>query len=503
MKRLTLIIMASLLMLGLTQCKKEQTNTNANAEGEWVNITVKVDGGDRHIVYPGTGAVQYTDGDKIYVGNGGHYVGTLTYRSGAFSGEIQSPSTSDYLHFYFLGGKTPADKPTAGSTSSFEVNISDQSSKLPVLSYGHSTQKYTDGNATYGCTLENQCALVKFPLNCTGTGAGGTDLVVRVDGMHNTAKVDFATATAGITATDATGTLKLYSESNTVKWAILLPQAAVDHTNVHIGASSYLATNIPETDVNDYVTSDVAIQYNAAAVDPVFSVAANKTVHFAPGNLQYDLSTTEWSFMDPEWTIIEQANQNVGDSYADQDVVSLFTWGANGLSGVAPYSTDGSFWTGSTNLTLTGDKPSDWGAAANAANLGGHNDWRTLTYEEWVWLLGPSTNPNPGTNCRPNATDLRKVRQVEGTNGLVILPDGCTINIDSEWSVLASAGAVFLPAASFRNGTVVSYSVGDRGRYWSATPYNGSNAYRLEIYNNAVSYYHENRYFGYSVRLVR
>ena len=29
---------------------------------------------------------------------------------------------------------------------------------VPILSYGQSTQKYTDANATYSTTLRNKCA---------------------------------------------------------------------------------------------------------------------------------------------------------------------------------------------------------------------------------------------------------------------------------------------------------------------------------------------------------
>ena len=128
MKKITLALMAVMLVLGMTQCKKEQPTPTPDPtpDGETVYISMKVDDGGKHIVYPGTGAYVFEDGDKIYVGNNGHYVGTLTYGNGTFSGSITSPSTSDYLHFYFTGNNAP-NSLTVGTTD-FTVDISDQRS---------------------------------------------------------------------------------------------------------------------------------------------------------------------------------------------------------------------------------------------------------------------------------------------------------------------------------------------------------------------------------------
>lgn len=147
MKKLsTLLIIAFALVLGLTQCKKKvDTIATPSDLGKTVYITVNVGDGDRHIVYPGTGAVVYTDGDKIYVGDGKKYLGTLTYGSGAFSGNITEPAVGDYLYFYFLGG---IEISSVAATTSYEISIANQSSKLPVLSFGRSTSTYTTSTAT-------------------------------------------------------------------------------------------------------------------------------------------------------------------------------------------------------------------------------------------------------------------------------------------------------------------------------------------------------------------
>ena len=140
MKKLSTIIMALALVLGMSQCKKQETPTNGNG-GEKVHITLNVsngesldvnvnDNGGRHAVAPNLGVIQFRNGDSLYVGNNGKYIGKLGYTNGAFSGELAAPTGDDYLHFYFLGGMDPATAPTAGTTTDFTINIADQSQKI-------------------------------------------------------------------------------------------------------------------------------------------------------------------------------------------------------------------------------------------------------------------------------------------------------------------------------------------------------------------------------------
>ena len=71
------------------------------------------------------------------------------------------------------------------------------------------------------------------------------------------------------------------------------------------------------------------------------------------------------------------------------------------------------------------------------------------------------------------------------------------------WTKMEEAGAFFLPAAGYRNGTTVD-SVGSLGRYWSSTPYGINYAYRLYFYSsNVYPAGDDYRYRGYSVRLVQ
>jgi hypothetical protein len=67
---------------------------------------------------------------------------------------------------------------------------------------------------------------------------------------------------------------------------------------------------------------------------------------------------------------------------------------------------------------------------------------------------------------------------------------------------MEAAGAVFLPAAGYREGTTVA-NVGSEGNYWSLTPYQ-TGAHRLLFSGNDFSAVNATaRTLGYSVRLVK
>lgn len=251
MKRMSYFVMALALMLGLAQCKKESIEPQ-NEGG--VRITLNVENsGNRHAVDTELGTVTYQDGDVIYVGDGSHFIGTLTRENGTFSGTINpTPADEAQIHFYFLGGLTPSVTLEAGSTSDFTVNISDQTSKLPVLSYEHTT--YYEGTTEYSCELKNKCGLVRFPL---ANDAGA----VKVSGMHTEATISF-NGTPGITPTDATGQVSLYSVSEKEKWAILLPQDPV-----HDARLQGVIVDVPQVTDNIRIVSIPEIGNPATIID--------------------------------------------------------------------------------------------------------------------------------------------------------------------------------------------------------------------------------------------
>jgi len=461
-KRTLVFMMALLSLLGLNQCKKNVDTINPGNLGETVHIRVNVNGA-KHDVNPNTGVVVYTEGDKIYVGNGNQYLGELTYESGAFSGEITKPEAGEYLHFYFVGGLTLQNH----SSTSKKVEISDQSSSLPVLSYGRSTRAYTDESAVYSCTLLNKCALVKFVLD------KGTNGSVKVNDMATTAFINFHVTDPdhAITFDDNYDEIALNSESETVKWGILLTQEAVNGANVHIGDDFY-KINVPKIEANDYVSSGIRIDNRGVAL----SVSDSKKVYFSPGNLQYNPGTKSWKFADNQYEYIGGANSNISPTY--NGWLDLFGWG----TGANP-----------TNSSVENNDYADftdWGDKCGDPTGHGY-EWETLTWLEWQYLF------EHYKNGRSTVNDVF---------GYVVLPDDVTTDVassytDAEWEVLEAQGALFFPAAGMREGTEVGDK--DGGNYWSKLPYSDSKAYKFGFYWNEYYVIGTDKYFGLSVRLVR
>ena len=241
MKKYFTLIIAAALVLGLAQCKKQETPDTPVAVNNWVRITMRVGEGGRNMdtVYPGTGAVVYQNGDIIYVGNNGLYRGKLEYQNGTFSGLVADPETDDYLHFYYLGNLTPNPAPRINETTDFTVSIADQTSELNILSYGHSTTKYINDKTAYTCMLMNKCGLAKFMAWPTPST---TNSAVTISGMKTTATISFDAVNPGITPNDATGEVitlhKLSGSDPAERWAILLPQDETDATVSYINGTT-------------------------------------------------------------------------------------------------------------------------------------------------------------------------------------------------------------------------------------------------------------------------
>ncbi|MBQ7551819.1 MAG: hypothetical protein IJT04_09870 [Bacteroidales bacterium] len=75
---------------------------------------------------------------------------------------------------------------TAGTSTSCSVNIGDQTSKLPVISFATSNEDFT-GEGVYTAFFLNKAALVKFDVNMIPIGSAC------LMGMNNKVTVDFST----------------------------------------------------------------------------------------------------------------------------------------------------------------------------------------------------------------------------------------------------------------------------------------------------------------------
>ena len=296
MRRMIYFVMALTLVLGLAQCKKEQTIEPEN-EVKTVDITLKVgrNSGSKHDINTTTGAVDFKNGDVIYVGNGSTYIGTLTYSGTIFSGSINQPADGTEIYFFFVGGLTTTPADLSGQ-SSFTVDISNQSTKMPVLSCNHVT--YSSSTTSYSCVLQNQCALVKF------TTASGTDDPVHVGGLYTEAQIDFASKT--ITHTDTKGFVNLYpdADDNKAKWAVLLPQTGFEDAEAAIAHVGY-TTTIPTIAADGFITGNAAVSISTLS-----------------NNVYLDWLTSDYTATDGQ-TLNGTLNGNYKVSIADGATVTL------------------------------------------------------------------------------------------------------------------------------------------------------------------------------------
>ena len=286
------------------------------------------------------------------------------------------------------------------------------------------------------------------------------------------------------------------------------------------------------------------------AINGQFTINANgDKVYFSKGNLQYQPSTSTWQFAENQWDLLiipEDMTyffESGGNYYYYADVssqytssysgwIDLFGWGTSGWdSGNIYYHP----WDSNNNINsgnlygppgqydLTGSySDADWGVH-NAINNGGDqaSQWRTLTggnNGEWEYIF--NTRNASTINGTPNARYAKA--KVANVHGVILFPDSYThpsgvvqpvgINGNTGWNgnsydvsdfmAMQAAGAVFLPAAGTRNGSMV-LDVGSHGGYWSASCSGNSNAYYKHFNSSGLHMYGEGRSYGRSVRLVR
>ena len=246
----------------------------------------------------------------------------------------------------------------------------------------------------------------------------------------------------------------------------------------------------------EYSSQQGTVNFENGVIKAGFSVSAEDQVYFSQGNLQYQASTGIWRFAENQWDFVGDSangtvyennvkcnNSNISESYSGW--IDMFGWGTSGWNSGAnayqPYSVSEELGDyipgGDESISLTGlYANADWGVynrIANGGNVAGK--WRTLTADEWEYLL----------STRDNALSKRGIATVNGVKGLILLPDTWTqpegISFESgaygdfaqntylvnDWRKMESNGAVFFPVTGNRCGRENIFYNG--GHYWSSS----------------------------------
>ena len=293
-------------------------------------------------------------------------------------------------------------------------------------------------------------------------------------------------------------------------------------TGLNAGTYYYVrayATNSQGTSYGSQTTF-TTVAPPTGTINGLFSVSATQQVFFSRGNLQYQASTYTWRFAGNQYDYRGSYNSNISSTYSGW--IDLFGWGTSGYNHGAvcyqPWSTsqtDSDYYAyGISACDLheyTGK--ADWGYSPISNGGNQTNQWRTLTKNEWMYVL----------STRSTASGIRFAKaQVAGVNGVILLPDNWSSSTyglsntnqgtdsyasntisASQWVTLENAGAVFLPAAGVRFLTSVE-SVGSYGYYWTESQSSDNGAYIMYFNNGSIhSWGYGSRHIGYSVRLVR
>ena len=381
----------------------------------------------------------------------------------------------------------------AGTTTTCSVVIRDQTGHLPVIEYAPSNETYAAGATTFTAHLLNKCALVKFKVTTSSEAA------TCITGMKNKVTVNFAENTM-THSQEGNGVITLPA-GNGEKWAILLPQEAVgtgEEGSAYSEDGDYTGScgAVPAIYENGYLTNGILVTVSnsgisevpTGAINGLFTINSNgDKVYFSQGNLQYQASTNTWRFATSQYERIGGNNSNISPTYSGW--IDLFGWGTSGYNHGAncyqPWSTSTEYsdyyaYGSNTNNLYDQNRKADW--SYNSILNGGNQEnlWRTLTYQEWWYLLMERTTPS----------GYRFVKAiVDEISGIIILPDNWVSSIYSlnypnvelntgfgintisaiDWnSVLEPHGAVFLPVTGKRtNGTYVGNL--NWGGYWSAS----------------------------------
>lgn len=534
------LLMAGVLMLGFTQCRKKDVATVVDNTANLVPMTLTTDGAKTSF---DDGVISWVSGDKLNVVAGGKCIGTLTYDGSEFTGYVNlddfSESDETTFYFYYVGNQTIA----SGETS-FTMSMSGQTGAQADLGNFHVSKGLQSviikkSGMNVSATMRSYTSVAYF--NVSGFNRyseTGENLYMYGDNIYEQLTISFSTNEitaehAGYYISAGTSADKAYA------YYMFIPtstdgQIEVNHVVNFVNKRTSATTTFKYGIVSngwycnggfDEPIAVTGASYDAGTLRGEFTInGSGKKVRFSQGNLQAikdgSWPNCIWSFKDNQYDM--DADGSVGTDYANRNVVSHFGYGTSGYNnGQTLYNPNTTNSTGTNYLStdLSGNK--DWGY--NKITNGGNsenNGWYTLsgnTGSEWVYLLSSRTVYNDLSDGA-----IYTLAKIASTyKGMIVFPDtyvhprnvtitGAKYNTRSDytaiisslddWYKMEAAGAVFLPSAGYRGYTTTSITLkGSNGYYWSRTQ-------RMMAFSNASvepSGIYTAKYYGMAVRLVK
>ena len=532
MKKVTLaIILAAIIVFA--GCKKNQETAGTTLKA---SIEQQKSDDSKTSLNPTNGAIYWSDGDKVLV-----YNGTSSATFSLTNGAGFTNGTFTYNGEFEITGSTMALYPETGviTDNSVSFTLPEEQNLDQPGTFANGVNPMLGINTSDGFTFVSICGGLGLSLKGDDIEITAIEIVSEgemlngtITGYFNSPDVDIVGGTNSVRLNCAT---TLTSEAK--EFFIVLPVGVLSSgftLNVYDGASYPFFTKTTPTDLtvelnkvkkmNELVVTKTTPP--VGAIDGMFTVNANGgKVYISQGNLQYRATTNTWQFAEHQYDFIGANNANISQTY--DGWIDLFAWGTSGYNhGALAYkpwntiqNTNRYYAYGNQSSNLyDSNGQADWGY--NAISNGGNteNQWRTMTQPEWNYVIKERNTPS----------GIRYAKaKVNNVNGVILLPDNWRASIyalnktnsgneghyddniisSDDWAnTLEAHGAVFFPAAGFRNGTTVSYA-GAWGDYWTASVYNWDLMYSAATYfTDPYLVTHTNgsvRWRGQSVRLVR
>ena len=258
-----------------------------------------------------------------------------------------------------------------------------------------------------------------------------------------------------------------------------------DCGTVTIGGTEYYNGSSYQNDGDTYLSTSPLVYATVptGAINGLFTINdSDDKVYFSQGNLKYSAGT--WSFHTNQYDMCFNSTGDVSAYYTESGTFDLFGWGTSGYDDKYPYLTSLYYGEYIHGYDIAGTEY-DWGT--NAISNGGNtanSGWRTLTSDEWEYLL----------KDRDTDSNVRYAKAtVNDVEGLIIFPDDWSTSyydindynhyynvyysaneISSlDWtSIFEAHGAVFLPVYLHRFNTIIpDYIIGTVSYYWTSTYY--------------------------------